>query len=400
MSHETPDWVLVRFALTREGILDGARKGRMNDVRNAAPGAVQTIEVGKGDPGFDDLVAIAEPDEGLVADYGARPRVVLIPSTRGRHLNYEWGQELIPDPVGSPPRVESRAAVTEWFNSHDVYNTPADAHMRIVEPFDRYPSNEEIAEWANTYRTTEAQLRADLQPQYESALREWRDNAFEKIANARRAVEGSLALLTAFKEKYGYVPLEQDSDLAAIPLHLQMQRDPQLEHLQLLEDPASRASEIRAAVIGALHECGALDAELETARHREALHEDAREWIESSGSSYLRRLLDHSNSNLTPHWNRYVDERLKEELPGWERARNALVSFEKAASPTQAAFDHLDEAREQVPDAQLAYGRVKDRSHGGGFVATARFCGETIYLPSATLVAAIDRYYEDAEEPF
>ena len=87
------------------------------------------------------------------------------------------------------------------------------------------------------------------------------------------------------------------------------------------------------------------------------IDEDKEEWIQEHGSDRLNRCLE---EDIECH-GLYLDERLTKELPEWRPISNVKGSKKEPRNPTIEAFDLLDEARQQIPEAKLAYWVVEHK---------------------------------------
>lgn len=126
----------------------------------------------------------------------------------------------------------------------------------------------------------------------------------------------------------------------------------------------------------------------EESRVRAMYELDRREWIVSSGSERLKRMLaEDIELNAA-----YLGERLMSDLgPGWYYYSSIPGSISDPRNPPEEAFDMLDLAREKLPDAELKfYERLNC------YVAYAEFLGKAVVFSHTDLEA--DEIEEDEDE--
>lgn len=126
----------------------------------------------------------------------------------------------------------------------------------------------------------------------------------------------------------------------------------------------------------------------EESRVRAMYELDRREWIVSSGSERLKRMLaEDIELNAA-----YLDERLMSDLgPGWYYYSSIPGSISDPRNPPHEAFDMLDLARESKLDAELKfYERLNC------YVAYAEFLGKEVVFSHTDLEA--DEIEEDEDE--
>jgi hypothetical protein len=115
----------------------------------------------------------------------------------------------------------------------------------------------------------------------------------------------------------------------------------------------------------------------------EQSEKEAKDWIEAHGSKRLKRCLEEGFDCMSA----YRDERLAKELPDWRWESHVDGSKEgEPRNPPEEAFELLDQAREDMPDAKLAFWVLEagidedgDEYDGWrGYVALANFLGREI----------------------